>query len=66
MWQNFFERALVQNQETLLAMVSPLCPPLIKGGIGGIYQVSRLTKSPHPPCAKGGSHGAHGMPKEVS
>ena len=35
-------------------------------GTGGIYQVSRLTTSPHPPFAKGGLHGGHCMPKEVS
>src|SRR5262245_43673034 len=29
---------LVQNQGTLLVMVSRLFPPLIKGGIGGIYR----------------------------
>jgi hypothetical protein len=32
---------LVQNQGTLLAMVSPLFPPLIKGGIGGFTGKAR-------------------------
>ncbi len=31
-------RSLVQNQRTLLAMVSPLFPPVDQGGPGGIYR----------------------------
>ena len=33
--KNCDKSLLVQNQGTLLAMVSPLFPPLIKGGQGG-------------------------------
>jgi hypothetical protein len=33
--------ALVQNQWTLLAMISPLFPPLIKGGRGGFTGKAR-------------------------
>jgi hypothetical protein len=37
-FEGFLVTSLVQNQRTLLAMVSPLIPPLIKGGLGGIYR----------------------------
>ena len=36
---------LVQNQGTLLAMVSRLCPPLIKGGQGGFTGKARHAQS---------------------
>jgi len=38
--KNCDKSLLVHNQETLLAMVLPLFPPLIKGGIGDLPGVA--------------------------